>query len=82
MYFNPRPRMGSDKLILLETYYVLIISIHAPTWGATSTYHKPVFFMLISIHAPTWGATLMITSGFRFSTISIHAPTWGATGHD
>ena len=34
-----------------------MISIHAPTWGATRP--KSYFFpdKFISIHAPTWGAT-------------------------
>ena len=36
---------------------IINISIHAPTWGATSP--KPFFYITfkISIHAPTWGAT-------------------------
>ena len=34
-----------------------IISIHAPTWGATGQYSKRDFHSRISIHAPTWGAT-------------------------
>ena len=33
------------------------ISIHAPTWGATSASRKESIYCLISIHAPTWGAT-------------------------
>ena len=56
-----------------------MISIHAPTWGAT--YGAGVFFgeVKISIHAPTWGATKRHPQGYRPSPISIHAPTWGAT---
>ena len=56
-----------------------IISIHAPTWGAT-------FLLLfrscnegISIHAPTWGATFLLLFRSCNEGISIHAPTWGAT---
>ena len=34
-----------------------VISIHAPTWGATSLSVSRSVRMMISIHAPTWGAT-------------------------
>ena len=33
------------------------VSIHAPTWGATSSPGGSVADGLVSIHAPTWGAT-------------------------
>ena len=33
------------------------ISIHAPTWGATSREGCRQKDFFISIHAPTWGAT-------------------------
>ena len=38
-YFNPRPHVGSDlaKIIFIA---VSEISIHAPTWGATSIFAK------------------------------------------
>ena len=35
----------------------MIISIHAPTWGATAEDIKIASAFKISIHAPTWGAT-------------------------
>ena len=35
-----------------------VISIHAPTWGATKYLISIVTLHSISIHAPTWGATL------------------------
>ena len=57
-----------------------IISIHAPTWGATYIPPTPIPAPVISIHAPTWGATGCrrgCCTGCR--VISIHAPTWGAT---
>ena len=34
-----------------------IISIHAPTWGATREASALIEGINISIHAPTWGAT-------------------------
>ena len=57
-----------------------LISIHAPTWGATQSVRRVRTLHVISIHAPTWGATWR--TGKRrpdFLHISIHAPTWGAT---
>ena len=35
-----------------------MISIHAPTWGATPTTMELTNTAGISIHAPTWGATV------------------------
>ena len=36
MYFNPRTHVGCD-LVLIAYDAVLVISIHAPTWGATES---------------------------------------------
>ena len=58
----------------------IVISIHAPTRGATVNNH--IFIVpevLISIHAPTRGATLHVPDGKHGRIISIHAPTRGAT---
>ena len=55
------------------------ISIHAPTWGATTDFYPFRAFKIISIHAPTWGATGDIWQRMADLGISIHAPTWGAT---
>ena len=33
------------------------VSIHAPTWGATTFWCVSVEIVAVSIHAPTWGAT-------------------------
>ena len=35
----------------------LLISIHAPVWGATNGKLFPLHVHRISIHAPVWGAT-------------------------
>ena len=56
-----------------------IISIHAPTKGATSSAHQCVTVLAISIHAPTKGATTVRIYDFFDIDISIHAPTKGAT---
>ena len=54
--FNPRTHVGCD-ILDPDDPHRLVISIHAPTWGAThgeaGGQHRPA----ISIHAPTWGAT-------------------------
>ena len=39
-----------------------MISIHAPTWGATFVKRFDAICIVISIHAPTWGATLNLTA--------------------
>ena len=56
-----------------------LISIHAPTRGATRESCRRESVVRISIHAPTRGATVPNTVPSSFTTISIHAPTRGAT---
>ena len=62
-YFNPRSHEGSDGS--LDLYYnYLLISIHAPTRGATCRSWLTSYQILqISIHAPTRGATMTSVSG-------------------
>ena len=57
----------------------MIISIHAPTRGATLVADAVNQAVSISIHAPTRGATLRLSSISHIRIISIHAPTRGAT---
>ena len=46
-------RPGVRVMVIL----VLLVSIHAPAWGATVTVHKFLASYNVSIHAPAWGAT-------------------------
>ena len=49
--------MGCDERHFAK-FTTATVSIHAPTWGATSTdYVTGDFNNIVSIHAPTWGAT-------------------------
>ena len=43
----------------------MVISIHAPTWGATCRYLQPFRISAISIHAPTWGTTTTVVEHWR-----------------
>ena len=54
--FNPRTHVGCDQ-VRQSLDFGLLISIHAPTWGATPAEHPLHVRADISIHAPTWGAT-------------------------
>ena len=56
-----------------------LISIHAPTKGATGAVRYDILFNIISIHAPTKGATIFPVVSGPLDPISIHAPTKGAT---
>ena len=76
--FNPRTHVGCDEYQSRITHRNLI-SIHAPTWGATFFHISLIPDCFISIHAPTWGATLFPSRSDNGTYISIHAPTWGAT---
>ena len=48
--------MGCDVTSVIGIL-AIIVSIHAPTWGATSRYFRKYCGYGVSIHAPTWGAT-------------------------
>ena len=77
-YFNPRSHEGSDESSTSNTTKTLI-SIHAPTKGATKATYGYFNDMSISIHAPTKGATVENVACKFKNKISIHAPTMGAT---
>ena len=76
--FNPRTHTGCDKLPP-ECQAIQIVSIHAPTRGATEDGAYLVFASCVSIHAPTRGATRLISHKVIVLWVSIHAPTRGAT---
>ena len=76
--FNPRSHEGSDRSNC-EPVIDLLISIHAPTRGATVLCFCVVVELDISIHAPTRGATKDVHRLQCLCYISIHAPTRGAT---
>ena len=67
------------RLFLAPQSSTRTISIHAPTWGATTNIRRTTAPPWISIHAPTWGATPVVVCDTPDDKISIHAPTWGAT---
>ena len=56
-----------------------IVSIHAPTRGATNLDGTCRDDRKVSIHAPTRGATPWENGTFKSRWVSIHAPTRGAT---
>ena len=70
--------MGSDNSAL-KNINEIMVSIHAPTWGATTFSQPSSISRIVSIHAPTWGATNGLTLPQVGQVVSIHAPTWGAT---
>ncbi len=56
-----------------------VVSIHAPTRGATQWHVMGIIMQTVSIHAPTRGATLFARAPLCAICVSIHAPTRGAT---
>ena len=82
MHFNPRAHAGRDHAAALK-FLCNLISIHAPTRGATAAADARVKVSIgISIHAPTRGATGCLCGfGLGRARISIHAPTRGATNY-
>ena len=53
--FNPRTRVGCEKDGKLTTDK-LLVSIHAPVWGAKNCEVVNIHIAEVSIHAPVWGA--------------------------
>ena len=76
--FNPRPRMGGDFWLHCRLDMILV-SIHAPVWGATCRHRCCRNKHGVSIHAPVWGATHPRRNSVFLPMVSIHAPVWGAT---
>jgi len=54
--FNPRPHAGGDR-DHQNAIAQILVSIHAPTRGATLEYQPLRRLYGVSIHAPTRGAT-------------------------
>ncbi len=76
--FNPRTHEGCD-LPSGRTETLPVVSIHAPTRGATYAIEIRFFAVGVSIHAPTRGATIFVLGLISALFVSIHAPTRGAT---
>ena len=55
--FNPRARMGRD-LTMGAKHVDMVVSTHAPAWGATLMPVSPPQAPKVSTHAPAWGATI------------------------
>ena len=77
-YFNPRSRVGNDK-IGDTLWWISDISIHVPAWGTTNRNRCDIIRCRISIHVPAWGTTLGQCFIERQHVISIHVPAWGTT---
>ncbi len=83
---STRPR-GARPLSLFAVPRPRVVSIHAPTRGATASAVPGRVWFVVSIHAPTRGATALCLVYYQRGEVSIHAPTRGATrlhncGHD
>ena len=76
--FNPRTHVGCD-LRAANALQQWLISIHAPTWGATP--NKSGFDLSHEFQSThPRGVRPHIKEGIKHKWhISIHAPTWGAT---
>ena len=78
MDFNPRSHERSDSLIS-KAIQRIIISIHAPTRGATVQPHSYLQYQIFQSTLPREERHNLSLPVFFDSEISIHAPTRGAT---
>ena len=77
--FQSTPPRGERHQLRSQDWRTDIVSIHAPTRGATFAHLAFRPFRNVSIHAPTRGATLIVDWFWGEPCVSIHAPTRGAT---
>ena len=63
--FNPRSHEGSDSSRSSSSLSIYLVSIHAPTRGATPTILRFKCHLVVSIHAPTRGATFLLRKLFH-----------------
>ena len=72
--------MGRDLVGKLEPNDI-IVSIHAPTWGATAGSDVYLNDRTKFQSTRPRGARLIVKNENYHLNVSIHAPTWGATPH-
>ena len=77
-YFNPRSHEGSDG-IFADLYAKKVISIHAPTRGATRYCFCIKLVIGFQSTLPRGERQLFEVANAAVKSISIHAPTRGAT---
>ena len=75
--FNSRAHGGRD---VANKYVILcpVVSIHAPTGGATHSATPPIIYACFNSRAHGGRDTKLANAGL-LSYVSIHAPTGGAT---
>ena len=79
MNFNPRTHVGCDGGDVRPCRLQAVISIHAPTWGATYGQHVCNSTAIFQSTHPRGVRQINDETISETSDISIHAPTWGAT---
>ncbi len=76
--FDPRPRMGGDQGVLVQHRSGVLVSIHAPAWGATPEDLRK-YALIKFLSTPPHGGRQPVCDMNRRCGVSIHAPAWGAT---
>ena len=77
-HFNPRTHMGCD-IVRIKDIQRDQISIHAPTWGATTSGSQAWLIGAFQSTHPHGVRPVNHKGVLGVERISIHAPTWGAT---
>ncbi len=68
--FNPRPRMGGDRVILYTASETTSFNPRPRMGGDYNKAQNIVSKIVVSIHAPAWGATLPAVDSFSFSSFN------------
>ena len=74
--FNSRPRVGGDTCIWL-LLVLLVISIHAPAWGATDAFSRHAYNTAYFNSRPRVGGDTTMTNGDKIRSIFQFTPPRG-----
>ncbi len=76
--FNSRAHVGRDQPVVGDAWGKRV-SIHAPTWGATTPGPPPPAIAWFQFTRPRGARHADNDAYLSLAIVSIHAPTWGAT---
>ena len=77
--FQSTPPHGGRLVIPIKLIFHIVVSIHAPTWGATLKSGEDHGEQTFQSTPPHGGRQSRGECGSKENDVSIHAPTWGAT---
>jgi len=82
MFQSTPPRGGRRPAAAVNLPIRLVVSIHAPAWGATSIKECHLLGYAFQSTPPRGGRRWGLEGELGAGGVSIHAPAWGATARN